>query len=102
MIEKIKKNYLFLIMTFLFIYLFFNFLDGERGLISYFKKTTQLKNLLEKENKLINQISDLENKNLLLTDKIDLDYIEILIRQKFLEVIVMLLHLIIIILKQHS
>ena len=84
MIEKIKKNYLFLIMTFLFIYLFFNFLDGERGLISYFKKTTQLKNLLEKENKLINQISDLENKNLLLTDKIDLDYIEILIRQKFL------------------
>tara|TARA_Y100000590_G_C15018741_1_gene750533 strand:+ start:266 stop:568 length:303 start_codon:yes stop_codon:yes gene_type:complete len=84
MIEKIKKNYLFLIMTFLFIYLFFNFLDGERGLISYFKKTTQLKNLLEKENKLINQISDLENKNLLLTDKLDLDYIEILIRQKFL------------------
>ena len=71
-------------MTFLFIYLFFNFLDGERGLISYFKKTTQLKNLLEKENKLINQISDLENKNLLLTDKLDLDYIEILIRQKFL------------------
>ena len=84
MLEKIKKNYLFLIMTFLFIYLFFNFLDGERGLISYFKKTTQLKNLLEKENKLINQISDLENKNLLLTDKLDLDYIEILIRQKFL------------------
>tara|TARA_B100000029_G_C17354405_1_gene880165 strand:+ start:501 stop:803 length:303 start_codon:yes stop_codon:yes gene_type:complete len=84
MIEKIKKNYLFLIMTFLFIYLFFNFLDGERGLISYFKKKTQLTNLIETENKLINKINDLENKNLLLSDNLDLDYIEILIRQKFL------------------
>ena len=84
MIEKIKKNYLFLIMTFLFIYLFFNFLDGERGLISYFKKKTQLTNLIETENKIINKINDLENKNLLLSDNLDLDYIEILIRQKFL------------------
>ena len=84
MIEKIKKNYLFLLVTFLFIYLFFNFLDGERGLISYLKKKNQLNSLQKIENKFINQISDLEHKNLLLTEKLDLDYIETLIRQKFL------------------
>ncbi len=44
MIEKIKKNYFVLIVTFLFLYFFFNLLDGERGLISLLKK----KNLLSK------------------------------------------------------
>ena len=38
MFEKIKKNYFILIITFLFIYFFFNLLSGDRGLISYFKK----------------------------------------------------------------
>ena len=38
MIEKIKKNYFVLIVTFLFLYFFFNLLDGERGLISLLKK----------------------------------------------------------------
>ena len=38
MFEKIKKNYFILIITFLFIYFFFNLLGGDRGLISYLKK----------------------------------------------------------------
>ena len=38
MIKKIKKNYLIIIGTFLFLYFFFNLLDGERGLISLLKK----------------------------------------------------------------
>jgi len=38
MFGKLKKNYFLLITTFLFLYFFFNFLDGERGLFSYFKK----------------------------------------------------------------
>ena len=38
MFEKIKKNYFILIITFLFIYFFFNLLGGDRGLISFFKK----------------------------------------------------------------
>ena len=38
MIEKIKKNYFLIIGTFLFLYFFFNLLDGERGLISLLKK----------------------------------------------------------------
>ena len=38
MLDKIKKNYFILIITFLFTYFFFNLLDGERGLISYMEK----------------------------------------------------------------
>jgi len=38
MIDKLKKNYFLLIVTFLIIYFFFNLLEGNRGLISYFEK----------------------------------------------------------------
>ena len=84
MFDKIKKNYFLLISTFLILYFFFNLLDGERGLFSYFKKKEILITLQNKEKKLTNQIKNLEFKNSLLSDKLDLDYIEILIREKFL------------------
>ncbi len=84
MLAKIKKNYFLLICTFLFLYFFFNLLDGERGMISYFEKKKLLENFKEKELILINKIDDLYHKNSLLNENIDLDYIEILIRQKFL------------------
>ena len=84
MLAKIKKNYFLLIYTFLFLYFFFNLLDGERGMISYFEKKKSLENFKEKELILINKIDNLYHKNSLLNENIDLDYIEILIRQKFL------------------
>ena len=84
MLAKIKKNYFILISTILFLYFFLNLLDGERGLISYFEKKNILKDLKNEKNKIINNINELEAKNSLLTDNLDLDYIEILIRQKFL------------------
>tara|TARA_Y100000590_G_scaffold455534_1_gene604386 strand:- start:415 stop:717 length:303 start_codon:yes stop_codon:yes gene_type:complete len=84
MFSKIKKNYFLLVTTFLFLYFFFNFLDGERGLFSYFKKKNLLINLQNEEIDLTNKIRDIEFKNSLLTNNLDLDYIEILLRQKFL------------------
>ena len=84
MLEKIKKNYYLLIITFLFIYFFFNLLDGNRGLISNLEKQSIYEELKLKENDLKLKISDLEHKNSLLTDNLDLDFIEILIREKFL------------------
>ena len=84
MLDKIKKNYFLLISTFLILYFFFNLLEGERGLFSYFKKKAILINLQNYEANLSSQIKDLEFKNSLLSDKLDLDYIEILIRKKFL------------------
>ncbi len=59
-------------------------LDGERGLISYIEKKKIYKQLKNDQNILTDKISDLEHKNSLLTENIDLDFIEILIREKFL------------------
>ena len=84
MFSKLKKNYFLLISTFLILYFFFNLLDGERGLFSYFKKKEVLISLQNKEIDLTNQIKDFEFKNSLLSDKLDLDYVETLIREKFL------------------
>tara|TARA_Y100000590_G_scaffold385597_1_gene457819 strand:- start:1268 stop:1570 length:303 start_codon:yes stop_codon:yes gene_type:complete len=84
MLAKIKKNYFVLISTILFLYFFFNLLDGQRGLISYFEKKNILNDLRIEKIKVIGEIKQLENKNSLLTENLDLDYIEILLRKKFL------------------
>ena len=84
MIDKLKKNYFILIITFLIIYFFFNLLEGNRGLISYFEKKDLYNKLEINQKELSEKIVNLEHKNSLLTDNIDLDFIEILIREKFL------------------
>ena len=84
MLSKIKKNYFLLISAFLILYFFFNFLGGERGLFSYFKKKEILINLQNNEANLTSKIKNLEFKNSLLSNKLDLDYVETLIREKFL------------------
>jgi cell division protein DivIC len=84
MFNKIKKNYFLLISTFLILYFSFNLLEGERGLFSYFKKNAILITLQNEEINLKKKIKDLEFKNSLLSEKLDLDYVEILIRKKFL------------------
>ena len=84
MFGKIKKNYFLLISTFLILYFFFNLLDGERGLFSYFKKKEILISLQNEEINLTKKIKDLEFKNSLLGENIDLDFVETLIREKFL------------------
>ena len=84
MLAKIKKNYFILISTILFLYFFFNLLDGERGLVSYFEKKELLKQLKNEKINVSNKINKLEIKNSLLTNNLDLDYIETLIRERFL------------------
>jgi len=84
MIDKIKKNYFLLIVTFLIIYFFFNLLEGNRGLISYFEKKEIYKKFETDHKEISVKIANLEQKNSLLTEDIDLDFIEILIREKFL------------------
>ena len=84
MFEKIKNNYFLLVSTFLILYFLFNLLSGQRGLVSYFDKKQTLNNLKKEELLLIKKINDLDFKNSLLSDNLDLDYVEILIREKFL------------------
>ena len=84
MLKRLKKNYFLLISTFLILYFFFNLLSGQRGLISYFEKKQILSSLKKEELNLINQIKDLDFKNSLLSDNLDLDYVETLIRERFI------------------
>ncbi len=82
-VEILKKNYFLLFSTFFFIYILFNLLDGERGLFSYFEKREIQNQLIQKKNNLTAELNDVEKKILLLTENIDLDYLEILYREKF-------------------
>ena len=84
MLRLIKKNYFLLISVFLILYFSFNLVSGERGLFSYIEKKELLSNLKKEESSLINKINDLDHKNSLLSINLDLDYIETLIRERFL------------------
>ena len=84
MFAKIKKNYFLLISIFLIFYFVFNLVSGERGLFSYMEKKELLSNLKKEELTLTSKIEDMDHKNSLLSTNIDLDYIETLIRERFL------------------
>ena len=84
MLRLIKRNYFLLISVFLILYFSFNLVSGERGLFSYNEKKELLTNLKNKELTLISKIEDMDHKNSLLSTNLDLDYIETLIRERFL------------------
>jgi len=84
MIKDIKNKLSIIIPIILILYFITNLLGGNRGLFSYYEKKGIL-DKLENEKKILNQeIIELEKYNALLSDNIDSDYIEILLRDKFL------------------
>ena len=84
MLRLIKRNYFLLTSIFLIFYFIFNLVSGERGLFSYFEKKELLSDLKKEETLLINKTEDIDHKNSLLSTNLDLDYVEILIRERFL------------------
>ena len=84
MLNNIKTKILFVFPLFLALYFIFNLLGGERGLFSYFDKKNILNKLKIQKNTLNEEITQLEISNSLLSDNLDKDYIEILLRDKFL------------------
>ena len=84
MLRLIKRNYFLLISLFLILYFGFNLISGERGLFSYIEKKELLSNLKKEEISLTNKIADMDHKNSLLSMNLDLDYVETLIRERFL------------------
>ena len=84
MIRLIKKNYFLLTSVFLILYFSFNLVSGERGLFSYIEKKELLSNLKKEEISLTGKIVDMDHKNSLLSTNLDLDYVETLIRERFL------------------
>tara|TARA_B110000967_G_C18698546_1_gene466597 strand:- start:563 stop:859 length:297 start_codon:yes stop_codon:yes gene_type:complete len=76
-----KKIFFFQI--FLTLYIGINLIGGERGLISYFEKSTYEEQLSIKDSKLKKKLSSVEHKNKLLSGNSDSDYLETLYRAKF-------------------
>ena len=84
MLTKIKKNYFEIISFFLIIYFLINLLGGQSGLFSYFEKKETLKKLTNEETVKLSKIKRLELENSLLTDNIDKDFVDQLIRDKLM------------------
>ena len=83
-LEIINQKKFTLINIFLFLYIILNFLDGERGLISYYEKQKVIDQLFQEKKFLVVQLDLIEKKNSLLTDIVDIDYLETLYRKKFM------------------
>ena len=83
-VQIINQKKFTLIVVFLFLYVLINLLDGQRGLISYYEKQKIKQQLIEEEKELSIKLAMVEHKNKLLTGKVDLDYLEMLYRKKFM------------------
>ena len=75
-----KRKFLFL-NIFLLLYISINLFMGERGLISYFEKKKLLINLNNEQATLLNKVKNVENKNYLLSENLNLDFVDYLIRE---------------------
>ena len=82
LIESLKKKKFILFNIFFTLYIGINLIGGERGLISYFDKKNTYKKLIEEEKVLTAKLKNLDH-NILLINKNDPDYLDMLYRQKF-------------------
>ena len=82
LIESLKKKKFTLFNIFFTLYIGINLIGGERGLISYIEKKKNYEDLEKKEVILNSKLKDLEHK-ILLIKKNDLDYLDMLYREKF-------------------
>ena len=81
--KVLKKRKILFINVFLLLYISINLFMGERGLISYYEKKSLLNDLNEEKTFLTKNITDIERKNNLLSEKLDFDFVDTLIRQSF-------------------
>ena len=81
--KVLKKRKILFINVFLLLYISINLFMGERGLISYYEKKSLLNDFNEEKTFLTKNITDIERKNNLLSEKLDFDFVDTLIRQSF-------------------
>tara|TARA_A100001035_G_C27545658_1_gene391712 strand:+ start:238 stop:546 length:309 start_codon:yes stop_codon:yes gene_type:complete len=81
---RLKENLKIIILTILFLYILINLFGGQRGLFSYIEKQEVVKNLQFEERQMLKKIQEIELKNTLLSEKLDYDYIDMLIRDKLM------------------
>ena len=84
LLQIINRKKITLISIFLCLYVMLNLLDGERGLISYYEKQKVIEKLFQEKKLLLLQLNLIEKRNSLLTDNINIDYLDTLYRKKFM------------------
>ena len=77
-----KTKKLILLNILLTFYIATNLIGGERGLVSFYEKKGIEKDLIYKEKKLSKELIDLEKKNRLLSSNLNLDYVDMIYREK--------------------
>ena len=83
-LKKFILNKKFILLNiFLTIYIITNLIGGERGLVSFYEKKRIYKNLIQKENILSKELNEFEQKNQLLSSNLNLDYVDMIYREKF-------------------
>ena len=82
LVKIFKTKKIFLLNIFLTLYVSINLIGGERGLISYFEKKNMEKSLAQEEIELTQKLKEIEKKNKLLSENINLDYLDTLYREK--------------------
>ena len=82
LVKIFKTKKIFLLNIFLILYVSINLIGGERGLLSYFEKKNIEKSLIQEEIELTQKLKEIEKKNKLLSENIDLDYLDTLYREK--------------------
>ena len=83
-LQILNHRKFFIVSFILFLYVMLNVIDGERGLISFYKKQKIKEQLIQEKTLLTKQLALIEKKNSLLSDSLDLDYLETIIRKKFM------------------
>ena len=81
---KLKQNLKIIVLTLLFLYILINLFGGQRGIFAYIEKKEVLNKLQIQEKEILESIKDIELKNTLLSEKLDYDFIDMLIRDKLM------------------
>ena len=83
MINDLKKNIIFILPLILIIYFSLNLLGGNRGLFAYLDKKNQFALIDFESASKAYEITKVKKINSLIGENLDKDYLEILIRDKF-------------------
>ena len=80
--KVLKRRKILFLNIFLLLYILINLFMGERGLISYFEKENLFKDLNEQQVFLSQKVKTIENQNNLLSENLNFDFVDTLIREK--------------------
>ena len=83
-LNVLKRKKLLFLNIFFLLYISINLFTGERGLISFFEKKKLLSDLNDEQIFLTKEVKSIENKNNLLSNNLNFDLVDTLVREKFM------------------